>query len=196
MTKNLKHRCEPNNWIGLYSDQLYRFALSRVNNNQLAEDLVQETFISALKSLKGFKGESTEKTWLYSILRNKVIDYYRSSEKKMASKFYDINDEKGTDHFFYSEGKSSGEWVRGHEPTSFHEAADQPLERIEFMQILKLCMELLPMKWAEVFRMKNIEEFDSKEICKELEITPSNLWVIIHRAKLQMRECMEKNWEV
>lgn len=195
MIQTQKYICEPNNWVKLYSDQLYRFALARVNNNQFAEDLVQEAFISALKSLANFKGESSEKTWLYTILRNKIIDYYRSKEKKMTTKFYDYDNEKGSDHFFYNEGKSNGEWVKGHEPTNFHEAADQPLEREEFMRILKICMDLLPFKWSEVFRMKNIEDFTSKEICKELNITSSNLWVIIHRTKLQMRECMENKWE-
>lgn len=194
MPAQQKYTCNPNNWVEQYSDQLFRFALVRVNKRELAEDLVHDTFVSALNSLKGFKGESSEKTWLYSILRNKIIDYYRSSEKKMTSKFYNIDDGSGNDRYFYSEGKTQGGWIEDKAPGNFYESADQPLEREEFMQILKLCMDFLPFKWAEVFRMKNMEELNSKEICKELEITPSNLWVIIHRAKLQLRECMEERW--
>lgn len=192
--KQAEKKCEPNKWVESYSDQLYRFALSRVNNTQLAEDLVQDTFVSALNKLSSFRGDSTEKTWLYSILRNKIIDYYRSSEKKMTSKFYNLDDESGADHFFYNEGNKKGEWVETSVPSNFHAATDTPLEKEEFMEILKFCMEKLPFKWSEVFRMKNIDELSSKEICKELKLTSSNLWVIIHRAKLQMRECMEKKW--
>lgn len=196
MSNQLDKQTNADLWVEKYSDKLYRFALIRVNNQEKAEDLVQDTFVSALKNLSGFKGNSSEQTWLYSILRNKIIDFYRSKEKKMSSKFYNIDDENGTDHFFYSSGNKEGGWVNGSEPSGFHEAADQPLERAEFMNILKICMELLPIKWSEVFRMKTVEELDSKEICKELDITSSNLWVIVHRAKLQMRQCMEQKWEV
>ena len=194
MTTQPKYSCDPKNWVELYSDQLFRFAFQRVNKRELAEDLVHDTFVSALNNLSGFKGESTEKTWLYSILRNKIIDYYRSSEKKMSSKFYNIDDDSGNDRYFRSEGFLHGAWIEDKTPGVFYESADEPLEREEFMQILKLCMDFLPFKWAEVFRMKNMEELNSKEICKELDITPSNLWVIIHRAKLQLRECMEDRW--
>lgn len=194
MSNQNQNNCQPESWVENYADQLFRFAMSRVNNKEKAEDLVQDTFVSGLNNLSGFKGKSSELTWLYTILRNKIIDYYRSSEKKYASKFYKLDDVTGTDHFFYTEGKSEGGWVEGHGPTRFYEATDQPLERDEFMRILKICMDLLPFKWSEVFRMKTIEELESKEICKELNITSSNLWVIIHRAKLQMRECMENKW--
>ena len=196
MSNQPEYRCNPANWVDQYADQLYRFALVRINNTQLAEDLVQDTFVSALDRLKTFRGDCSEKSWLYTILRNKIIDYYRSSEKKMSSKFYDINDNTGADRYFYSEGKHAGEWVPEQAPVSFYEAADQPLERKEFMRILEWCMEYLPDKWSQVFRLKNMEELSSNEICKELAITPSNLWVIIHRAKLQLRECMENKWTV
>lgn len=194
MSNQPEHTCNPEKWVDQYSDQLYRFALVRINNKQLAEDMVQDTFVSALGRIRGFRGDCTEKSWLYTILRNKIIDYYRSSEKKMSSKFYDLDDETGTDRFFYVEGKNEGGWVAERAPSTFHEAADQPLEREEFMKILELCMEFLPVKWSQVFRLKNMEELNSNEICKELAITPSNLWVIIHRAKLQLRECMEDKW--
>lgn len=194
MENESPNTCQPDKWVERYADQLFRFAMSRVNHAEKAEDLVQDTFMSALNNLKGFKGNSSELTWLYTILRNKIIDYYRSGEKKHASKFYKLDDDSGVDHFFYTEGKNEGAWVEGNGPTKFYEAADKPLEREEFQSILKICMGLLPFKWSEVFRMKTIEELDSKEICKELGITSSNLWVIIHRAKLQMRECMENRW--
>ena len=194
MTAHLKYSCNPGSWVALYSDQLFGFALLRVNKRELAEDLVHDTFVSALNNLSGFKGESSEKTWLFSILRNKIIDYYRSREKKMTSKFYSIDDHEGYGRYFQTEGRYEGGWQNEQAPAAFYESADQPLEREEFLQILKLCMDFLPFKWAEVFRMKNMEDMNSKEICKELELTPSNLWVIIHRAKLQLRECMEERW--
>jgi len=80
-------------------------------------------------------------------------------------------------------------------PQSMDTPADLLLEREEFMQFLILCISLLPETWAKVFSLKSIEELSSKEICKELKITPSNLWTIIHRAKLQLRDCLEKRWQ-
>lgn len=190
-----KYICNPHKWVDLYADQLFSFALKRVNKRELAEDLVHDAFVAALKNVTQFKGESSELTWLYSILRNKIIDSYRSKEKKMASKFYNIDEASGYDKFFYVEGDKRGRWQSNQSVNLVYEAADQSFEREEFMMVLKLCMGNLPFKWSEVFRMKTIEEMDTKEICKELTITPSNLWVIIHRAKLQLKECMEKNWQ-
>jgi len=185
--------CEPNIWVDEYSDEFFRFAIYRVKSREVAEDLVQETFLAGLKSLDKFRRDCPEKSWLYNILRNKIIDYFRkktNQEIKRSSAVVETDDDSFYGQFF----KKEGQWNNEATQENWDISADKIMERDEFMQFLILCLSLLPEKWAKVFSMKNIDEFSTKEICKELEITPSNLWTIIHRAKLQLRGCLEKRW--
>jgi RNA polymerase sigma-70 factor (TIGR02943 family) len=190
-----KFACDPNIWVDEYSEEFFRFAIYRVKNREVAEDLVQETFLSALKSLNNFRRDCPEKSWLYNILRNKIIDHFRkktNQEIKQSSTAVETDD----DSFFMQYFKKGGQqWSSGAAPENWDIAADKILEREEFMQFLMLCISLLPETWAKVFSLKNIEDSSTKEICKELDITPSNLWTIIHRAKLQLRGCLEKRWK-
>lgn len=194
-----KHTCNPSEWVKNYSDELFRFALIRVDDRHEAEDLVQETFYSALKSVKRFRGDSTEKTWLYNILSNKIVDHYRKNKNRTYSSSELLNeDEKNEegfyDRFFKKTGMFAGHWTDDAKPGRWGENFKDHLESKEFLEILKDCIISLPEKWASVFRMKHFMDKESKEICKELEITSSNFWVIIHRTKLQLRSCLENNW--
>ena len=183
---NTSNTLSPNKWIDDYADYLFNYAITRVNNSDIAKDLVQETFFAGLKSAKNFQGKSTERTWLVSILKRKVIDYYRK-----------INSKKGQAEVrmsFYDDGENEGNWIEEHVPQSWTSEVEKNIENNELKSQLDQCIDKLPEKYAMVFRMKTIHEFDTKEICKELNITPSNLWVIIHRARTQLRNCMEKNW--
>lgn len=178
----------PNNWVAEYGDYLYNFAIARVHNDAVAEDMVQETFLAAVKAIKSFEGRSTVKTWLTSILKRKIIDHYRKSTRNKEDKVLDdVN-------FFQKDGILKGHWEDDHLPNMWHETADKDIENQEFQQTLQSCMSKLPDRMSAVFSMKEIEELSTEEICKELDITPSNLWVLIHRAKLRLRECIEKNW--
>jgi len=193
-----KYTCNPENWVDQFSEEFYRFAMYRVKNSHVAEDLVQETFLAGLKSLENFRRDCPEKSWLYNILRNKIIDFHRkktNQEVKHSSSPVDSDEDSFFHRFFQSEGKTAGKWNDAAIPQSMDTPADLLLEREEFMQFLILCISLLPETWAKVFSLKSIEELSSKEICKELKITPSNLWTIIHRAKLQLRDCLEKRWQ-
>jgi RNA polymerase sigma-70 factor (ECF subfamily) len=196
VSENQKYNCEPENWVNQYSNELFRFAISRVNSREIAEDLVQDTFLSGLKSVKNFRGDCHEKSWLYNILRNKIIDHYRkktNQEVKQSSLSTDSEEDK--EETFYNRFFSDeGHWDKNSTPQNWGITADKLMEREEFMQFLMLCLSLLPETWSKVFSLKNIEEYSTKEICKELDITPSNLWTIIHRAKLQLRGCLEKRW--
>ncbi|MCF6357434.1 MAG: sigma-70 family RNA polymerase sigma factor, partial [Draconibacterium sp.] len=128
-----------------------------------------------------------------NILRNKIIDYFRkktNQEIKRSSAVVETDDDSFYGQFF----KKEGQWNNEATQENWDISADKLMEREEFMQFLILCLSLLPEKWAKVFSMKNIDEYSTKEICKELEITPSNLWTIIHRAKLQLHGCLEKRW--
>ncbi len=154
----------------------------------MAEDLVQDTFFSALKSLSGFQGKSHEKTWLTAILKRKIIDFYR---KKSTSNEVSLVD---SDDHFTNDGMMKGGWAKEKAPKKWSSEAHDAMESAEFMSILQKCISHLPQKWASCFILSTVEEMESKEVCKELDITASNMWVILHRARLQLRDCIEKGW--
>ena len=176
----------PNKWIDNYADYLFNYAVVRVNNSDLAKDLVQETFFAGLKSAKNFQGKSTERTWLVSILKRKVIDHYRKINSKKGQAEIRMN--------FYNDGENEGSWLEERVPQSWDNASEKTMENEELKSQIDVCIDNLPEKYAMVFRMKTIQEFETEEICKELDITASNLWVIIHRVRTQLRKCMEDNW--
>ncbi|MGJ8761256.1 MULTISPECIES: sigma-70 family RNA polymerase sigma factor [unclassified Polaribacter] len=173
-------------WIDNYADYMYNYAVVRVNNSDLAKDLVQDTFFAGLKSAKNFQGKSTERTWLISILKRKIIDYYRKINSKKGQAEVRMN--------FYDDGENEGNWLEERVPQSWDNQSEKTIENEELKSQLDSCIDALPEKYAMVFRMKTIQEFETEEICKELDITASNLWVIIHRARTQLRKCMEDNW--
>ncbi len=190
----VEYTLEPEKWIERYADALFSYTYSRINRQDIAEDLVQDTFFSALKAKDTFQFNSSEKTWLISILKRKIIDHYRKKSTQNELNVYDKDTKDGfTNHFFEAEGKVD-HWTDANSPKIWGRDFETKLEGDEFNDILKGCLDKLPQKWAAVFTLKNMEDMDSEEICKELQIAPSNYWVIMHRAKLQLRECMEINW--
>lgn len=178
----------PEQWVQNHSDYLYNYAFYKVSEEALAQDLVQDTFMAGLNGKTSFKGNSTERTWLVSILKRKIIDHYRKSSvrKNMTNTDFSLP--------FNADGAYKNHWSDEGEPGKWNIDQSNNLEREEFQAALKLCLGLLPPQWCEVFHMKMIEEFSGDEICKDLDISSSNLWVIIHRAKLKLRACIEKNW--
>ena len=179
---------EPGHWVDEYGDFLYMYAYTRVQSREIAEDLVQDTFLSALKGLASFRGESSPLTWLTSILRRKIIDHYRrmSTKKEVsASRFVSP---------FHQEGTHEDHWLQERAPGNWHEKTENPMQQDEFQKIMQQCLSLLPDKWKSVFMLKVMEEMSTDEVCKEIGCTSSNLWVILHRARLQLRECIENKW--
>lgn len=180
------HQIDPNKWIDLYSDYLFNYTISRVSDREVAQDLVQDTFLAGLKSMKNFKGEASERTWLISILKRKIIDYYRK-----------INSNKGQAEVrmnYNSGDENEGDWLEERVGDPFDKTAQDTLENEELGNAIYNCLEKLPKKQAEVFKMKTILGHDTEAICNELNITPSNLWVIIHRARTALAECLKENW--
>ncbi|MBU3821199.1 sigma-70 family RNA polymerase sigma factor [Flavobacteriaceae bacterium XHP0103] len=180
-----EYKIDPTKWIDLYSDYLFNYTITRVNDRDMAEDLVQETFLAGLKSMKNFKGEASERTWLISILKRKIIDHYRK-----------INSNKGKAEvrISYNDDESEGDWLEERVADPFDKTAEDLMQNSELGDAILECLSKLPEKQAEVFRMKTIEGYETEVICKELDITPSNLWVIIHRARTAMASCLEENW--
>ncbi|MDY7395695.1 sigma-70 family RNA polymerase sigma factor [Aureibaculum sp. 2210JD6-5] len=186
MSNSTKHSLDPNNWVSAYSDYMYNYTITRVDNHEQAKDLVQETFFSGLKAAKNFKGEASERTWLISILKRKIIDYYRKINSRKGKAEVKVN--------FYEEGDKKGSWLEERVPQQWDNGAEKQIENAELKNVLNKCINNLPDKYRTVFLLKNVEHFQTEEICNELGITPSNLWVIIHRARHQLRKCLEDNW--
>ena len=181
-----KHSLSPEKWVDLHADYLFNYTISRINNHDLAKDLVQDTFFAGLKAMHSFQGKASERTWLISILKRKIIDHYRKINSVKGKAEVKMN--------FYSDGEREGEWIEECVPSDWGNEVAKSIENEELNTVLEKCIGNLPEKYAMVFRMKTILEFDTEEVCKELDITPSNLWVIIHRARTQLRKCMEENW--
>ena len=175
-------------WVQKHSDYLYNYALYKVSDKDSAQDLVQDTFVAGLKGANSFKGNSTERTWLISILKRKIIDYYR---KESHRKNVDSIDYASP---FNTEGVFKNHWSDDGAPGKWKIDKSTNLEKDEFQKILDYCLSLLPPIWRNAFHLKLMEEYSGQEVCKELDLSSSNLWVIIHRAKVKLRACMELNW--
>ncbi len=177
----------PHQWVEKYADYLFGFAFSRINDEEQSRDLVQETLLAALESIEKFEGRSSEKTWLTSILKFKIYDIYR--EKTAGVRHMTLR--KAYPGYF---DQGDGEWEMEYIPKEFSVQGEEVIQSKEFYNILKRCLKKLPTTWITVFKMKFIEEGNTKDICKELNITPSNYWVIIHRTKIILRACLQKHW--
>ncbi len=188
LTQNKIDQINPEQWVDLYADSLYRYAILRVNNKNIAEDLVQDTFLSALKNINQFKKKSSVRTWLISILKNKIIDHYRKNFNNVKSTQTTKNNENNSDYL------ENGMWKGEEAPQNWSKSGDHIYEDKEFLSILERCLKLLPLQTREVFSLREIDGFKSDEICKKLNITSSNLWVLLHRARSILRKCIEKRW--
>ena len=180
------HEINPDNWIELYSDYLFNYTIARVSDREIAQDLVQDTFFAGLKSMQNFKGEASERTWLISILKRKIIDHYRKTNSAKGQAEVKIN--------FSSDSEEAGNWLEQRVADPFDKTAEDNLENTELGLAIHNCIEKLPSKQAQVFKMKTLQGFDTEAICNELNITASNLWVIIHRARTALASCLEDNW--
>jgi RNA polymerase sigma-70 factor (ECF subfamily) len=178
---------DPSTWVDAHGDVLYRYALARVRRADLAEDLVQETFLAALKSQDRFQGRSTERTWLTGILRHKILDFYRSRSRGLP-------ESDGISHEdwlapFFDEKES---WINLPDPNAIH--PETLVERDEFWAVFDSCLDNLPLRTRDAFVRRVVEDEDVDTICKTLAVTATNLYVILFRARTQMRHCLTLKW--
>ncbi len=171
-------------WVKTYTKDLFSYAITKVLQKEVAEDLIQDTFLSAWQSYKNYQGKSNVRTWLFSILKHKIADYYRSKYKRVIEVDFDLIDTLFDDNHRWKPEYRPKDW--GNEKGLL----DDP----EFSQTLKDCFKKLPVKWSSAVQMKYLEEHDADGICSQLEITKSNFWQIIHRTKVQLRNCLEMKW--
>ena len=176
------------NWVVQFGDDLFTWAYHKTRNQPIAEDMVQDTFLAAFQAFDSFHNQSSPRTWLFSILRNKIIDHYRQQAKHITSTLEEQNDQ--TDSLFDEDGN----WHKDSRPREWDLTKQHLLDDLEFSKVFSLCLEELPTNWSACLRLKYLDGKEGKEICQVLNITTSNFWQIIHRAKLQVRVCLEKRW--
>jgi RNA polymerase sigma-70 factor (ECF subfamily) len=167
---------------------LLRVAVLQLRDGDLAEDVVQDTLVAALQGEAGFSGRSSLKTWLTGILKHKIVDAIRKKSREPAMS--SLDEECQIDDFdaLFDE---VGHWENP--PADWGDPESQ-LSRQQFFDVVEFCLEKLPPNTARVFMMREVMELESGEICKELSITSTNLWVILYRARMALRQCLEQHW--
>lgn len=172
--------------------ELVRFAFMQLRDHGKAEDAVQEALMAALQNLDRFQHRSEVKTWLFCILKNKIVDQIRQGGRELA--LQDIAADAEDEHELMDKlFKQNGMWRRDARPSHWVEP-DDSLQNQQFWRIFEACMTHLPERNARVFMMREILELDTREICETLAISDSNCWVILHRARLGLRNCLEVRW--
>ncbi len=183
---------DPSGWVDLYGDYLYNYALMRLKDAPMAEDAVQETFLAALKARQTFAGRSSEKTWMVGILKHKIIDQFRKNKRESTYTEESLPFER--EGLFLEDGEWAGHWKPQCKPTAWGDTPLTTIEQQEFWKVFQHCFDKLPDRLASVFSLRELEEMESADICKVLEITETNLWVVLHRARMHLRRCLEVKW--
>lgn len=167
--------------------QLLRFARLQLRSEAQAEDAVQEAMLAALAGADRFAGASAAKTWVFAILKNKIIDELRRRAREPQAPVIDDESSDLEDSLF----AESGHWVT---PPSAWSDPEMALEQQEFWAVFDACLNMLAPKPGRVFMMREFLGLETDEICKELAINTSNCWVLLHRARLGLRECLSLRW--
>ncbi len=175
---------DPTIWLEQHGDYLYRYALLRLRDSAAAEDVVQETMLAALKSSPRFAGASSERTWLVGILKHKISDWFRRQQETTLD---NTNDDE---EFFDKDGF----WKSEKRPLAWNANPELILQSKDFQRILTQCLNELPESLARVFILREVNELTTDEICELLDITPGNLWVMLHRARLRLQHLLGLHW--
>jgi RNA polymerase sigma-70 factor (ECF subfamily) len=176
-------------WVRLYTNAMYSWAFHKTSNKESAEDLVQDTFLTAYQQLEKFRGDSNPKTWLLAILNNKITGHYRKKYRNTVQ----MDDQEGSPIFMMMFDEDD-RWKKKEKPFEWEDDENHLLDNKEFNVVLTSCLDKLPEHWQAAVHLKFIEQKKGELICQELDIAPTNFWQILHRAKLQLRKCLEINW--
>ena len=171
--------------------QMIKFATLQLSNSHLAEDAVQEALVGALKNAKSFAGRAALKTWVFAILKNKIADTLRHKQRTVNASSLMREDEENED--FSELFDHRGHWQPDERPATWGNPQES-LHQGQFWKVFEACLDGVPGAQARVFMMKEFIELDTQEICAEAGITVTNLNVMLHRARLRLRECLENRW--
>lgn len=178
---------DPSTWLAEHGDALYRYALLRLGDKDAAEDCVQETLLAALNAYERFEGRAAERTWLIGILKNKIVDHIRKAVRMPEKTDLDASREFVSEQF-----NQRGLWDQW--PARWGASPSAALEQQEFWDVLLACLQALPPRLLLAFSEREMEGRACDEICKLLNVTATNLWTLLHRARTRLRRCLEVNW--
>jgi RNA polymerase sigma-70 factor, ECF subfamily len=178
---------DPASWVDRHGDALFRYALLRLSDRGLAEDMVQETFLAALGARRQFSGKSSERSWLVGILKHKIIDHLRRQDRERPLSELDVGCD-GAESFFDHHGK----WRI--KPRTWDGEPSALLEQKEFWVALQGCLAKLPPRLALAFSLRELDGFSADEVREMLQVSASNLWVLLHRGRLRLWRCLDLNW--
>jgi len=185
---------DPTYWLDHHGEYLYRYALTRVRDVAVAEDLLQETLLAAINAYQDHEGRSSERTWLVGIMRHKIVDHFRRLAR--TPEFQMSSDDQGSEevNWFEQTGAWRGHWREDQAPVSWRVDAAALLESKEFWETLERCLSCLTPQMAAAFTLREIEGLTADEICEVLDISPNNLWVLLHRGRAKLRCLLEAEW--
>jgi len=183
-----KQALNPQTWLEQHGDYLFGYALLKIKDTHIAEDMVQETLLAAITAKDSFAGQSSIRTWLIGILKHKIIDYFRRQNRTIAIDDLVEKDEHASLDSFFND---NGSWIQ--KPEAFPDP-ESAFQQIEFWHVFQQCLASLKPKQAEVFISKKLYGLNNEEICKNLSITSTNCWVLMHRARLSLIQCLKKHW--
>jgi RNA polymerase sigma-70 factor (TIGR02943 family) len=176
---------DPARWVADHGDSLYRFALMRVGRSEESEDIVQETLLAALRARASFAGRSTVRTWLHGILKNKLVDRLRQKYRTVVA-----GDIAARDEWLDGLCDRSGHWsIR---PRECEVDPAVLLQRREFWSAFENCRGRLPDRLREVLSLRLLDDVPAEQICQALGITATNLWTLLHRARVRLWRCLEQ----
>ena len=184
---------DPGKWVDDHGDYLFRYAFVRLHDECRAEDAVQETLLAALKNLNTFGGRASERTWLTGILRNKIVEIIRKScrEVMLDPTETDLSD---FDPLFERDDEFKDHWSDTLSPRIWKRSPEDALTESEFFGVLHACVAKLLQRTAAAFSLREMDELETGEVCEVFGISESNFWVIMHRARMSLRRCIELNW--
>ena len=180
-------------WVDQHGDYLFKYAVFRLRDSSAAEDAVQETFLAALKAYEKFEGRGSERTWLVGILKHKIADHFRRLTREAP---LGQEEDEGPEHpeFFTRTDEWTNHWNADYAPSDWHSTPAELIERSDFRRVFNDCLSPLPKRTASAFTLREVDGLTSEEICEMLSIKVNNLWVMLHRARLHLRNCLELNW--
>ena len=187
-------RIDPTAWVDEHGDYLFRYAVMRIRDESRAEDLVQETLLAAIQSLSSYSGKATERTWLTGILKHKIVDDYRKAVRELPLEAEDGELLSEVEKFFERDDVWNGHWHNKLQPHEWNTSPEATYEQAEFLAALQNCLGKLPDRVAGVFMLREMDGLESSEICEILSVSANNFWVMMHRARLALRRCIEVNW--
>lgn len=186
-------KIDPSVWVDEHGDCLFRYAMVRLRDEAAAEDIVQETLLSAIQSLSSYSERSGERTWLVGILKHKLIDHFRKRSREIS---FDPSetDLSEFDPLFERNDEFKDHWHDTLSPRIWKQSPEEALQQDEFFGVLQNCLDKLPERVANCFAMREMNGLESDEVCEILGLSASNFWVMMHRARMSLRRCIEINW--